>query len=354
MKKLAMVAAVLILGTGEVQAAFWSEGNFSGLLVYRNTYDSNLLRYSPRDRDRFLAKTELYSPIHTLDDIRTDLNVSATYKFKIRRKLDSELRASGNFAHHLMNPIKNFGWISLTADQELSKKWTASFNYFYEPTYYIRDYNDVHTKSHQHCEFALGQWKGDASFRPVRAWEFDGFGKFKRYAYNEYFTEYDGDLIEFGGATIYRSKLWRISGGYSFAVNKNVGFSSTIEYDSSASEEDSELGQSDYEEDSYNFSVRRNFRVVDRRAWAQLDVEINDRYYTTDRRLDPIHYDRHDLATSTELSLRLYLNRKVRVEVGAAHYSRNSSASAPVVSRLKDYTRWTGWLEVGYEFPSRL
>ncbi len=352
MKRLVKVAAaVVLIGTLKLQAVPWSGGIFSGTLVYRNTYDSNLLRYSARDRQRFLDEEERNpSPISTLDDLRTDLKATVAYTFNLWPELDSKAQATVNFAHHLMNPIKNFGWLSLTARQELSRQWTASANYFYEPAYYIRDYYDIHTSTHHHCEFALGQWQGTIGCRPVRAWEFSGFGKFKRYAYSEFFTEYDGDLVEFGGEVIFRSGAWRLSGGYSLAVNQNVGFESSVDLPPGEVDEDSEIGQGDYDEDGYAFSTRYSFRVSRRRAWVELEVKINDRYYTTDRYPDPIHHGRHDLVASTELSGRWYLTRAVRLEIGAAYYSRESSASDPVVSRVKDYARRTGWIELCYQF----
>lgn len=321
-------------------------------LSYRNSYDSNLMRYSQRDIDRFLDRTEPHtSQIKTLDDIRTDIKLSGGYSLFLKPKIETRFITTVNFAHHLQNPVKNFGWLSLTGRQDITRRITASVNYFFEPEYYLRYYRDVHTGQRQKCTFALSQWKGDISYRPIKMFEFGMYGKTKKYAYNEFFTEYDSDLIEAGGEVIFRTGPWRIAGGYALAMNDNIGFNPFDITGSDSSQEDSDEGNGDYEEDNYSLSVRYSFKFMQKNARLLFESTLADRYYTTDRSytMDPIHSGRRDLVVGYALSGRLYFSRLLNIELGAEYGQRSTRASSELASAVKDYDRWAGWAELSFK-----
>ncbi len=327
-------------------------GKLSVKLTYRSMYDNNVLRYSVRDRDQFLDNCEpRRSNIRTLDDIRSDFKLSASYAFDSPAERRTRLSATGNFAHHLMNPIKNFGWISLTANRELSGTMSTSLNYFFDINYYIRDYRDVHTGERRHCEFSMDQWTFKVFHRPVKAIEFVAKCRVKKYAYNEYFTEYDSDYIEAGGEIIYRKGVWRLSGGYSFADNENIGFQEIYKSSGNLDIEDSEEGQGDYQQDIYKASVRYAFHVAQRRSRILLEASLKDRYYSTDLDIvdDPMHSGRRDMLLLLELSEKFSINKRIEVEIGSAFSNRRSRSPNPTVSQVKDYDRAYGWIEFGYQ-----
>ena len=346
------VITLCISGWVSAEAADIGGGKLSVSLTYRSTYDSNLLHYSSRDRDRFLDNAEPHnSPIRALDDIRSDFKLSTSYSFNAWSPRETRLSVVTNFAHHMMNPIKNFGWISLTAKQEILKTLSASFNYFYEPRYYIRDYLDVHSDERRSCEFALDQWTGRVYYRPKWPFEFLGIGRFKRYAYNKYFTEYDSDYLEFGGEVIFRTGSYRFSGGYSLADNKNVSFNALDYQHTGLDSEDSEEGQSDYLQDTYSISLRYEFRIHGKRSRILLEASLKDRYYSTDRELqaDPIHRGRRDVTVFMEISGRIKLNSDLAVLIGSAYGNRRSRSGSPIVPQIKDYDDTIGWVEISYE-----
>lgn len=351
-KTLIFAVTLGLSGLLEAQAVQLSGGRLSLTVKYRTTYDSNILKYSIRDRERFLDNIEVYrSPINALDDIRSDFKISTSYAKKIWSKRTIRLSLTGNFAHYLLNPIKNFGWFSLTGKQEFTKNFSASLNYFYDIDYYIRNYRDIHTDKRQRCEFSMDQWTGRIYFLPVKDFELIGFIKFKKYAYNEYFTEYDSDYTESGFEVVYRSGPWRFAGGYSLANNDNIGFNAAASAKMGWDFEDNEEGNGDYQQDSYNCSLRYSFRLKDKRSRILLNASLKDRYYTTNRDylIDPIHSDRHDVMTSVELSLRINLNRALTLELGSSYNNRRSEAPNPIVHLVKDYDHNTGWVELGYE-----
>ena len=329
-----------------------NSGKLSVTLTYRSMYDNNVLRYSVRDRNRFLDDTEPYrSSIRSLDDIRSDFKLSASYSFKPWFERKTLLSATGDFAQHLMNPIKNFGWISLTVNQELTKSLSVNVNYFYDIDYYIRVYKDVHTDTRQHCSFSMDQWTGRANYRPIKTFEFEGFVRFKKYAYNKYFTEYDSDYIETGGEVIYRSGPWRLSGGYSLADNDNVGFNELYLSHDYFNIEDSEEGQSDYQQDTYEASLRYAFRLAGNRSRVLLETSLKDRYYATELDIqdDPMHSGRRDVMVSFELSGKIDINREVAIEIGSAYANRRSRSPNYTVQQIKNYDQTYGWVELSYE-----
>ena len=346
------VLLLCISGVISLRADDLFGGELSVTLTYRSTYSSNLLNYSVRDRDRFLDGTEPHtSPIRSLDDIRSDYKISASYAASFFPDRMTKLTTIGNFAQHIMDPIKNFGWLSLTVSQEFTKSLSGSFNYFYDINYYIRDYKDVHTTQRHPCEFDMDQWTGKIGYRPVKLLEFVGIGRFKKYAYNKYFTEYDSDYIEGGGEVIYRNHPWRLSTGYSLADNDNIGFIGLDTQISGEDLEDSEEGNGDSQQDSYWITVRYAFRMMGKKARLFIKTELRDRYYTTDRDLDndPIHRSRRYVVLEMDISGRIYINNYMTVTVGSKYGNRRSNSMNPVVARVKNYDRTMGYIELSYE-----
>lgn len=353
MKHFSLTVLLLCLsGAVSLKAGDRFGGELSVTLTYRSTYNSNLLNYSVRDRDRFLDGTETHpSPIRSLDDIRSDFKISASYVAKFLSDRKTQLTATGNFANHIMNPVKNFGWTSLTVSQELTKSLSGSFNYFYDINYYIRDYKDVHTGQRHPCEFDMDQWTVKIGYRPVKPLEFVGIGRFKKYAYNKYFTEYDSDYIEGGGEVIYRNSPWRLAAGYSLTDNDNIGFVGLDTQLSGVDIEDSEEGNGDYQQDSYWITVRYAFRMMGKNARVLLETELNDRYYTTDRDLDKdtIHRSRRDVVLGVDFSGKININHYMTITVGSEYGNRCSDSLNPIVAQVKNYDRTMGYIELSYE-----
>ncbi len=230
MIKRTCILILILLFINSVYGLEIGQGKTSFNVNWTISYDSNLLRYSERDQNRFFNRTEKYpSPIATLDDIRFDWKFSIEYRVKSFYNKTLRLRGTLNFANHYNVPLKNLGWISLGARQDLSRKFICSFNYFYEPRFYIRDYTDAHTNTRQHCEFALNQGSFQITYRPKWLWEMSGICKIKDYQYNRYFTEYNGRLWELGLETVYRPNNWRFSFEIDYGLFNNTGYAKTID-----------------------------------------------------------------------------------------------------------------------------
>jgi hypothetical protein len=328
-------------------------GQLSLQATFGAMYDDNLLRYSDLNRSKFKDGTEANkSPIRSLDDLRTDYKLTAEWRAKLFQNRRTSLRAVGNFAHHMMNPIKNMGWLSLSANQELSELSRLYLNYFLEPRFYIRDYNDIHTGLPERCEFTLYQTRGDLYYRPLKAVEVAAWSRLKLYRYNEFFTEYDGDLLEIGGVAILRYGDWRSTFEYGFGRFDNTGFEASVSALPPGSLiNDSEFGEGDYEEDSFIIKVRRTIDHPRGDIAIEAAVDYASRAFVTRRDvfLDPMHSERKDNILSYELSCSIDLTKRVGFELGGSHSYRHSTAAKPNISEVKDFSRSTFWTTLTYE-----
>jgi hypothetical protein len=353
MKARFFVVIALLFITSSVVGAFpVTKGKMSIFLGWGVTYDDNLMKYSERDRDWFKRGIEFSpSPIRSLNDVRNDFRATAEYAVKSQTKRTTTLRGIVNFAQHWMDPIKNFGWTSLGVKHELTKQWTVGLSYMFEPHFFIRDFKDIHTGSFQNCSFALDQTTLDIAYHPVWLWEVSATGRIKNYAYNKYFTEYNGQDVESELTGIIRTGDWRFSLGYGFGRFDNTGYSANNLLQSGSSIIDSEEGQGDYDEDSYNASARYNFLTFGKKSSADLLIDIGDRHYTTKHNstVDPMHSYRQDTNITLEVSGRMNVTPELEVEVGVGHYKRGVEANVPLVAEIKNFNRNTGWVKLNYQ-----
>jgi len=347
--KIVLVLLVSVAPASAIQTKF---GDANIQFTLGALYDSNLLKYSASDRTNFLNESETYkSPIRALDDLRTDYKVSVELRNKFWKKRLTSFRVTADFAHHAMNPIKNLGWLSLSARHDFSKAWITNIGYFFEPKFFIRDYTDSHTGLRQHCDFSLNQLKGDLTYRPNSLYDFTGHYKYKAYRYNEFFTEYDGDSWALGLNTVYRPGDWRFSAGYTFEKFDNSGFSSSDLIPANSGLTDSEFGQGDYEEDAVTGSARYSFIGLRREMYLQCNIEGSKRAFTTGRDavIDAMHSGREDIVVEFSIVNQISLTKQVGIELGIGAASRDSDATDPKVGDLKDYKRTTAWIEISYE-----
>lgn len=324
---------------------------WSSTVSYIGTYHSNILNYSSQDRDRFLNGTELNpSAIRSLDDWRSDLRLTIARSWGRRWWERTRIRLTLNFASHLMNPIKNLGWASVSLTRQFSRQLRGEVYGFYEPRFYIRHYRDVHTGTVQPCTFTLG-WMG-GSVRYATPWGiFATPGiRYKVYRYNKYFTEYDGEAWE---PSLGLSKTWDEWGlvcSYTFSHFTNTGFQADDRLPPEAVGEDSEVGQADYQEDGWSLEVSRKGFFKGREVTFSLTSELKLRYYTTQRpsTLDPIHSERVDRVIEGALAVRSDWTPVWGWEVALQRGRRKSTGDSPSVDLLKSYQYWALTVRFNY------
>ncbi|OGD53754.1 hypothetical protein A3K80_06630 [Candidatus Bathyarchaeota archaeon RBG_13_38_9] len=332
-------------------AAPHEEGSLSIFLTYRGLYDNNLLKYSPRDRGEYLDSIENHqSPIRSLDDFRSDYKISLDYDIELLKNSKSKLRSIFNFAQHLQDPIKNLGWASFYLEQDIGSRLSTSINYFVEPRYYIRDYKDKHTNEYHSADFALNQWTWNLTYRPMYLLEIGGDIRLKNYYYNEYFTEFDGNLWQTGAEVILREGPWKATMNLSYAQFENTGFNALDRLPPYDDIEDNESGNSSYEENEFNIEIQHNVKLWGRRTYTRISGSLAKRFYSSNLlpEIDPLHHGRSDEVVTTGISMKQNLNKILSIEAGWEYSQRDSKASHPLAHILKTYYRWGSWIELTY------
>ena len=153
------------------------------------------------------------------------------------------------------------------------------------------------------------------------------------------------------GEFIFRSKPWRITVSYGFGKFDNSGFQENINIQSVGNVDDTETGDSDYQEDLYGASLEYSHKLYTKRFRTKLQLSVADRHYQTARlpEFDPIHHARRDVVVTSTIRSSVSLSKKVDFKIGLSNINRDSDASDSVVERVKSYTRFVGWVEVSYD-----
>ncbi len=353
MKKLYWIAVVFFfMPCSKCNSGILRVKNLSLSFQYTSSYDSNILRYSERDRSRFQDGTEYYaSSISTLDDLKMDYRLTGGYRWYLPGKERGDVKLEVQYSQYYKNPLKNSTLFSATLKQNFLNKWQALVNYVCVPSFYLREFTDVHSRERRGCDYALDKMVGKLYFQPVKLLELIGRCEYKKYAYNKYFTEYDGDFSGLGGEAVIRIGDWRLSGSYNFADFENIGFSSIDLLPPGDYGEDSETGEGDYQEDEYALSAQYSFKLFGKRSRVRFSQTLTERFYTTDRPpdIDPIHHGRKDITLGSSLSGSINLTKLIDITMGIDFTDRDSKGSNPIISDIKDYTLWLGWLEFTYD-----
>jgi len=346
-----IIFIIVLFGATNAQGGVFP-GKTEYSVMLRSTYDSNVLCYSSQDRDRALNGTEKYqTPNSTLDDLRTDSRFTLVHRFKMMDKFKGRFQTSLNLSNYLNSQLNNAKWVSITYKQDVHNKFSVLYNYFYEPKYFIRDYSDVHTNERHHAEFALGKTVAKLYYRPNKTYELVVAGELKKYAYNKYFTEYDGDRFGIKGECIFRGKPWRASVSYGYGEFDNSGFIRNSSEQSIELIDDTETGESDYQEDMYSLSLEYSHKLFSKRTRTKIQFSAADRHYQTTRLpdIDPIHHARRDVVSNTTIKSSMRISKQIDFQIGGSFIHRDSKAYDPMVDRIKTYSRTLGWIELSYE-----
>lgn len=351
MHRLALAVALgLIIETTVGRAA---KAPLSVTVAYRLAYDNNLFKYSPRDRARFLDRTETHlSPMHSLDDLRHDLKVTAAYKDPRLLPRPTQIQVTTNLTRFSYNPLRDFFWVSVTGRGDLTDELGFGLNYYSLPKYYLRDFRDRHDGEYHRCTYGLNQWTGRLYVSPSKMADFTAWGRLRYYFYNKYFTEYDGEAETVGLDGAWRLGRFRLSGGWAFTKFTNTGYDTAeIRGLTGLEPEDSEFGQSNFEEDRYSLSLQYVTKVWKHTFLVTPAVTFERRYFTTSRTpdIDPLHSGRKDKVTGTEVAVKYFLRRGMSLECGWEYESRGSRASVPLTEDLKTYHRWGMWTELSVQ-----
>ena len=307
------------------------------------SYDDNILRYSERDIDRFVNNSE-YNPslMTTYDDWKNDFRLK--FYFYGPRMFGNRLRLYyfGKFSSYFRNPFNNYNNHTFMAYQGIGERVEVHFLYFYMPEYYLREYRDRDTGEFHSAEFENHQARPGVSVKITDRLEATFQAEYEQLYYNGWFTEYDAESWFYEGEVdLDLGRNWDISLGYGFKVSDNAGYhSSQLRFADPEVEVDSEFGDSSYEADIYQATVRYRFRKL----WGEntdisLNYKLRRRYYTTDNSLeiDPFHAGRMDNRHRIIFTVSRDITPDLLAEIEYTHEWRNTDSGVILVEDIKDF-----------------
>lgn len=326
---------------------------FSLRVSWTSSYDDNVLKYSARDLGRFETNAEYYpSEITTSDDWINTFSVRAYGDFRLGSKIRMRPYYSFRISRYSVNQITNYQSHYWLARISYRYRVYLYLQYFYMPDYYLRVYKDSDLNEYHGCTFDLYQPLVRLRLR-FSPFEIEGrFGREYTY-YNRFFTEYDSEASFFGIEGSYKV-AWGLdlSLGYEFKASDNIGFSPAATPSAANPNEDTEYGDSSYDEDRVIFGATYFLPLESPLNWRMgLDFERRLRYYQSDlsQNQDPFHVGREDRRDIIEPGIAFSPSSTLEVEFKFSYDLRRSKSPSPSVSDVKNYDRRSFELTVNYQ-----
>jgi len=326
------------------------------------TYDDNVLGFSERDRNDFLRDPgSIPTPLESVDDLEASLAVRPSVQWRA----PLTLMVSGDYRFKAVHRARNTFTDYQTHSFGLSVRprvtgypWSAQFRVLAVPSYYLRVYRDRDYDVHSATRYANGDYSASFRYRLLSPLWLEAGAAYGTYYYNSKFTEYDSEYRDFSVGGSYDSP-WeiRVRAGYTRRFSDNVGKNQAGALSTTpgptGSLEDTEYGDSDYDEDDVAASVSAPLPWIKSvPTEASLDYRHRRRVYTTSRSLaeDPFHRGRLDNRGRWQLSLAVSPSRVWDVETFFAYESRNTDSKEEIVPLVKDFIR----REAGVIFTYRI
>ena len=310
-----------------------------------SNYDDNILRYSERDIDRFIDRTEISpSKISTNDDWKNDARLKFYFDGpKVLRK-PIKFRYFFKYSSYLRNSFKNYLNHSVYISQEVGKIVDVELMYFNMPGYYLREYNDKDINEYHSCDFDDERIRLGFSVKPIKQTVIGLQFEFETLYYNKYFTEYDSESRFLNLYVTQKiGKDFTVTGNYGFMKSDNVGYIPIVaSLVNPGVEEDSEYGDSSYDEDIYEISLRYRLRSESKKNTDfSLQYKLRNRFYTTDNSLesDPFHAGREDNRHRITFEIDRELSKSVDAGIIYVREWRKVESLNQTVKDIKEFTQ---------------
>lgn len=312
---------------------------------YAAMYDDNILHYSDRDLRNFENRSESHpSLLSTCDDWQNDYRLKFYFEGPKIAGNNLDIWYFGKFSQFYRNPFSNYSTHTLLINQKIGKALTVKLRYFYMPDYYLREYHDKDLNDYYSCAFDDHQAGAGVGYKLNKKLEFSLSGEFEQIYYNKFFTEYDSELWS-GNAGIDYKFTNNIRGllNVSYAVSENVGYKSASASAGLNANEDTEYGDSSYDEETYQAELRCRLKdfLSKQDLWMSLQYKLRHRIYTTDNALtvDPYHSTRGDDRHRLILSLTRKITSKLESVLSYTREWRVTQSDYAPVKEVKDFTQ---------------
>ncbi len=329
-------------------------------------YDDNILKYSEKYLDRFMNGSDFGRfHIETYDDIilKPSLKFASTFNFFKKQK--TKFSFDYSYSAYMVNDIKNWQGIGISAIQSFLKRASFRISYNYIPEFYVRHFRDEDLVNYYEettgfgyipetfvpFSFAkdnFGFWIQNTFFKNTRLrLVFD----FARYFHNEHYTEYDCKNLMYGFLINQAiTKELKIDLGYEFTNSRAKGYDEPGE-----TIETSDDADANNVENQFLFGLSYQLpKIFNLKSSLDAGVDYDLKYYTTDNyvEVDPEHAGRVDNSLAISINYSVELSKSFTVGAFYKWSGRDSYTSSDFnsdyVSNEKDYKQNQLGLELTY------
>ncbi len=310
---------------------------------YSPEYNSNVLRYSSYDENRFDDGVEPHpSPVASLSQWRQQLAFRGSYSKKLF--LNRTTIFSGSYRVNMFPQasVLNYQSLYFQVEQSILPRLGVKVAYNYLNDFMLRNFVDRDTKLWESARFDQNEYSFKFPITVTPQLEIEPYAQWRVLYYNKYFTEFDMSGRSWGaGATYKFDKFAEVTSAYEYGIMDNNG--AEREFDIAPIDPislDSEYGDGSYKEDEFRLGASVNPEMgVMGKVKVGVDYCYRHRVYTSSYSLidDPFHagrkhnYNRYgfeiggDPMQSTTLTFRLETEQ------------RSSTSPEPKVPLYKDY-----------------
>jgi len=313
--------------------------DFYSYLEIDNYYQSNILKYSKQDISDFKDNTNIAKyRIDTLDDFVTSVKFDFRLKHRIFAGHTQINRFVYKFDKYNNNYIKDNDYICLGLTQYLSKKLDFSFNYYFYPEIYVRQYQSVLDEESIYRSFSYSKnvYNSFLNWKVLPLIDLDYKFEFSQLYYNEFFTEYDAKNIE--------NRF-----GLGLNITKNLKMDARYSYKTSDADAEDAFNEPEridvikdasYQANIYfgRIIVTKFLNLFKYKLDLSSSLKFEQRYFQSEYLDDSYHYGRDDEIIRINNDLKITFSKKFSAKVFYNFEKRNTDSIFDFVIEDKEYS----------------
>ena len=301
------------------------------------TYSDNVFQLSEYDLDRFDDSVPALDYADTSDDLNLAATVNLAYPFRYRWwKFTPSIQATMSQNVSNTDKYRRDALVRFRADRYY---WNCTLLYAYHPRIYVRSYVDSDgSGTLEPYSYERNLYRADLNLKPLKNATVQLHGRYEQHFYNQYWTEYDGDLTQLGIGLRYAFPIFSVNGNYYFRT-----FDNTRHANRDAS----------YESNIYSGNLRlKSMPLSDSKPhgvtwYPALTLSYEERFFQS---LDDWYGGRADKIYTTDASLSFDLNPRWNLFLDYSHTFKNVDSPVAAVRRAREYGENRISAQVKYSF----
>jgi len=313
---------------------------FSASVSTGITYTDNAFQLSAYDLQRNEDGHPDLDFVKSADDIIMNMRFNSSYQMQWHWwKIEPSIQLNGN--QYILNTSKQK--VDMLAGVSFSRRLGEFGVYYgYYPDVYVRNYIDTGgTEESERYSYDRNHYRADLRIKPFKTGTAFLQYRLDEYFYNEYFTEFDGNINTWLLGWQQSFPTFYLDASYAYRVYETE---LVIEIDNPE--------DASYESNVYSFGIMLKKMDLDSRypnlTWRpELDLRFEERFY---RGGDSWHRNRIDNINTTTGRLHFYFGDRWNINLDYSHIFRNVDAAYSSVRKYKEYSENRFGVNTGYRF----